>query len=98
MVLDLKGQVDIVLSARVDSVKGRLRTTFSSTPDVPVSKVTLTLAGGEKGLLLNSEGLCGRSKRASASMIGQNGVEREAKVKLQTSCGAGAARKGKGSK
>ena len=89
MVLDLKGQVDIVLSARVDSVKGRLRTTFSSTPDVPVSKVVLTLAGGKKGLLLNSEGLCGRSKRASATMVGQNGIEQESKVKLQNSCGNG---------
>lgn len=98
MVLDLRGQVDIVLSARVDSAKGRLRTTFSSTPDVPVSKVTLTLAGGEKGLLLNSEGLCGRSKKALTEMIGQNGVERESKVKLQTSCGADTAKKGRGGK
>ena len=88
MVLDLRGQVDVVLSARVDSVKGRLRTTFSSTPDVPVSKVILTLAGGKKGLLLNSEGLCGRSKKATATMVGQNGIEHD----RRSSCRPTAAR------
>ncbi len=87
MVLDLRGQVDIVLSARVDSLKGRLRTTFLSSPDVPVSKVTLTLAGGKKGLLLNSEGLCGREKKATAKMVGQNGIEHDSKIKLHPSCG-----------
>ena len=93
MVLDLKGQVDVVLSARVDSVKGRLRTTFAATPDVPVSKVTLTLAGGKKGLLLNSEGLCGQEKKATAKMVGQNGLVMDTGVKLETTCDQGKASK-----
>jgi hypothetical protein len=89
MVLDLRGQVHIVLDARIDSAKGRLRTTFSSVPDTPVSRVSLNLAGGKKGLLLNSEGLCGTTKWAKVSMDGQNGMERASKAKLHTACGKG---------
>ena len=89
MVLDLRGQVHIVLDARIDSVKGRLRTTFTSVPDTPVSTVSLHLTGGKKGLLENSEGLCGSSKRASVTMTGQNGMEMDTGVRLKTTCGKG---------
>ena len=93
MVLDLRGQVHIVLDARIDSVKGRLRTTFPSVPDTPVSTVSLRLTGGKKGLLENSEGLCGRPKKASVAMTGQNGMEMDTGVRLKTTCGRG--RRGK---
>jgi hypothetical protein len=89
MVLDLRGQVNIVLDARIDSVKGRLRTTFSSVPDTPVSRVSLSLTGGKKGLLLNSEGLCGKKKWAEVSMDAQNGSDHESKAMLQTACAKG---------
>jgi len=88
IVLDLRGQFHIVLVARIDTVKsGGLRTTFPSLPDAPVSEVTLNLAGGKKGLLSNSESLCGRKKRAKVTMSGQNGLERVSKVKLRMACG-----------
>lgn len=93
MVLDLKGQVDIEVSAKVDAVEGRLRTTFRGVPDVPVSKLTLSLAGGKKGLLINSEPLCGTSKKATVKMTGQNGVFHKTKTRLQASCGSKARHK-----
>ena len=43
MVAALNGQVDVVLDGRIDSVKGRLRTTFDTVPDVPVSKFVVTI-------------------------------------------------------
>ena len=49
MVLDLKGQIDIELVGKVDSVKGRLRTIFASIPDAPISKFVLDLQGGRRG-------------------------------------------------
>jgi hypothetical protein len=71
LVSDLHGQVPIVLDSRTDSVHGRIRNTFDTTPDVPVSKFVLTLRGGRKGLLVNSKNLCPRrhkgGKRAGAS-------------------------------
>src|SRR4029077_13820956 len=52
------GEIDVVLVGRVDSVKGRLRTTFEATPDAPVSSVVVSLRGGKKGLFENSTNLC----------------------------------------
>ena len=66
LVADLEGQIDIELAGAIDTVQGRrLRTSFESVPDAPVSKFELDLEGGKKGLLLNSKGLCGKPKRAT---------------------------------
>jgi hypothetical protein len=86
--VDLKGQVDFVATARIDSVRGRLRTTFETVPDVPLGTVTLDLVGGSKGLINNSESLCGTSKSATARMTGQNGAVIRKRIKLQADCGA----------
>ena len=63
LVTDLRGQVDIELDSRTDSVHGRIRNTFDVVPDVPVSKFVLTLRGGKRGLLVNSQNQCPRKKR-----------------------------------
>jgi hypothetical protein len=63
IVADLHGQVDVVLVGRNDSVKGHIRNTFESVPDVPVSKFVLTLRGGKTGLLINSRNLCPRRRK-----------------------------------
>jgi hypothetical protein len=82
------GQIDVVLDGHVDSVKGRLRNTFESTPDAPVSSVTLSLLGGKKGLFENSTNLCKTTHKAEANFTGQNGKEWDFKpVVKPTSCG-----------
>jgi len=63
LVSSLRGQVDVELSSRTDSVRGRIRNIFDIVPDVPVSKFILTLRGGRKGLLVNSRNQCPRKKR-----------------------------------
>jgi hypothetical protein len=93
LAVDLKGQVDLVLVGRIDSVDGRLRTTFESIPDVPVSRFSLDLLGGRKGLLINSESLCGKAKKATTRMVGQSGAVVNTKTKLQASCGSKARHK-----
>jgi hypothetical protein len=98
LVMDLEGQIEIELAGRVDAVNGRLRTTFESVPDAPVTSLRLDLLGGAKGLLVNSNGLCGRSRRATVGMAGQNGDIVNVKPKLKTSCGSGASRKRHGSR
>ncbi len=88
VVADLRGQIDIELVGRVDTVDGgRLRTTFEEIPDAPVSSFALNLAGGEKGLLQNEESLCGKPKPAIARMTGQNGKKASSKVSLNPACG-----------
>jgi hypothetical protein len=89
VVADLKGQIGVELSARIDSVKGgRLRATFGRIPDVPVEKFVLNLQGGKKGLVQNSRPLCGKSKKASVDMSGQNGWQMEKLLPLKLSCGS----------
>jgi hypothetical protein len=94
MVLDLEGQFDIELAGKIDTVKGgALRTTFDGVPDAPVSSFVLNLAGGSKGLLQNSKSLCGKPKKATTKMTGQNGAVVKSKTKLQVACGGKARHK-----
>jgi hypothetical protein len=87
MVAALNGQVDVVLDGRIDSVKGRLRTTFDTVPDVPVSKFILTVRGGKKrGLLVNSTNLCAKKYKVIARFTGQNGKKANQRPKLRTPC------------
>jgi hypothetical protein len=64
LVADLRGQVDVELDSRTDSSHGRIRNTFDIVPDVPVTKFVLTLRGGKRGLLVNSQNQCPRKRKA----------------------------------
>jgi hypothetical protein len=87
LVAALNGQVDVVLDGRIDSVKGSLRTTYSTVPDVPVSKFVLTVRGGKRrGLLVNSSNLCAKRYRVIARFRGQNGKKANQRPKLRTPC------------
>jgi hypothetical protein len=90
LALDLYGQIHIEAAARIDAIRGGLRTTFSTIPDAPLGTVTLDLRGGSKGLIQNSEDLCAATKKASVKMIGQNGTSNHLAVPLQVSCGKAA--------
>jgi hypothetical protein len=63
LVAALRGQVDIDLVGRNDSVRGRLRNTFDAVPDLPVERFELTVRGGKKGLLQNTRNLCPKPRR-----------------------------------
>ncbi len=81
------GEIDVVLDGKVDSVKGRLRSTFEATPDAPVSSVLLKLRGGKKGLFENSTNLCKGTHRAEANFTGHNGKTWNKRPKLvPTAC------------
>lgn len=96
LAVDLNGQIHIVAVARIDAVNGGLRTTFHSVPDVPLGSISLDLFGGSKGLIRNSEGLCGAHKKAHVKMTGQNGRSLQGKVPLQVACGKAAKHKRQG--
>jgi hypothetical protein len=88
LVVSLRGQVDLELVGVIDTTKaGGLRTTFKTAPDAPVTKFVISLLGGRKGLLINSEDLCRSSKKARVNLRGQNGMQIKRRVPLQTSCG-----------
>jgi hypothetical protein len=81
------GKIDINLVGRIDSVKGRIRNTFETVPDAPVTRFTLEMQGGKKGLLVNSTDLCRTKHRAIAAFTGQNGKEHDFQPVLEASCG-----------
>ncbi|MBA3864864.1 MAG: hypothetical protein H0X42_00715 [Solirubrobacterales bacterium] len=73
LLVDLKGQVDVRLRGVISATKARIKTVFSTVPDVPVSKFTLTMLGGKRGLLVNSRDLCARPSFSFLNFKAQNG-------------------------
>jgi hypothetical protein len=75
LVAALNGQVNVEVSGVTDTTKsGRLRNTFDMVPDVPVSKFSLTVRGGKKGLLVNSHNLCRHKIFSRLELTGHNGA------------------------
>jgi len=98
LVADLRGQIHVVLVGHIDSVSHhgvtRIRNSFESVPDAPVSKFTLNLFGGKRGYLVNNRNLCLSTQRASIAFDAQNGKTADSVAKVTDACGAGG--KGKG--
>ena len=96
LVADLHGQFDIEVAGRIDNAKGAgLRARFEAVPDAPVSEFVLDMAGGKKGLLINSRDLCKVDRKAEQKLVGQNGVQITRKAKLQAACGSSSSRPSK---
>ena len=87
LVVALRGQVDINLVGRIGNVGGGLSTTFEAVPDVPVSRFSLSLNGGSKGLLINNQDLCRRAQKVTTKLRGQNGKPANARTSLRLPCG-----------
>jgi hypothetical protein len=87
VVAALNGQIDIALDGHIDSVGGRLRATFETVPDAPVSRVVLSFDGGHKGLLENSPGLCSHPLHVTADITAQSGKTADQNPVLNTPCG-----------
>jgi hypothetical protein len=79
-------KVDINLVGRIDSLDGRIRTTFATVPDAPVTQFVLEMQGGQKGLIVNSTDICHGSHRAKADFKGQNGRQRLFKLAVKAQC------------
>jgi hypothetical protein len=96
----LRGQVAFDLIGRI-TIPGskRLRNTFDTAPDVPVTSFTLKLDGGREGSVGNAANLCsrrGRSARAELDYIGQNGKVVQVDQRLQIKgCRARSSRRGR---
>ncbi|HEV7483843.1 MAG TPA: hypothetical protein VGO13_12175 [Solirubrobacterales bacterium] len=86
LVAALHGQIDVDLVGRIDSKNGGIRTTFDAVPDAPVSKFTLTMQGGKKGLLENSRNLCATTNKADVKFTAQNGKTANSTPGLTNSC------------
>jgi hypothetical protein len=88
-------KVDINLLGRIDSVGGGIRTTFEGVPDAPVTKFTLEMQGGKKGLIVNSTNICKGKHHAKANLKGQNGRRYEFSPVVKAQCGGKKGKSGK---
>lgn len=89
LVLALRGLVDVEAAGRIDSVSGRLRTTFEDLPDAPLTRVVLEMQGGKKGLLVNSTDICREVHRFRGQLIGQSGKLFTEQPKVTAKCKGG---------
>jgi hypothetical protein len=95
VVADLRGQVHLVSVGFVDSLRkkkseqSRIRTTFATVPDAPVSKIVFSLKGGKKhGLLVNSQNLCAPTadQRAIVKFSAHNGKVHDVRPLVRNGC------------
>lgn len=97
LVLDLHGPasqpIHIEAAGRTDAVRGALRNSFESVPDVPFSKLTLKLKGGRKGLLINNRNICRRTNRADVRYVAHNGLKTFEQPAVEARCKKGKKRK-----
>jgi hypothetical protein len=95
IVLDFQGKLHITLVGFIDSIhkkgseKSRVRVTFASIPDAPLSKGVLSFYGGKKGLIENSVNLCAKKTKATVKLKAQNGKQKQLEVPLGVKCGGG---------
>jgi hypothetical protein len=92
IVADLRGQIHVTLVGYIDSVKtgpetSRVRTRFLHVPDAPVTRFTMRLYGGKKGLVENSKNLCLTNRKAELQLKAQNGLSRTSNPVIGTKCG-----------
>lgn len=93
--INLVGFIDSVLTKnKHGETVSRIRNRFQTVPDAPVTKFTLEMFGGKKGLLVNSHPLCKGSHRAEVNFTAHNGKVEDLRPALKTSC----PKKGKGKK
>lgn len=87
LVADLHGQIDVTLVGFIDAKRGRIRSTFATVPDAPVSRFQIRLFGRSRGLLENNRNLCSGRNRAIAQFSGQNGRTSDTHLPVSVPCG-----------
>jgi hypothetical protein len=105
LVAELDGQIRVLLAGKIDSGPNKgIRNTFEAVPDAPIEKFELKLKGGPKySLLVNSENLCKKPRKAIARFTAQNGTVQQTKPLIANDCkkksrGAKKAKNGRGRK
>jgi hypothetical protein len=91
LLIPLRGQIALDLRAQSSVSGGKLVTTFPTIPDAPVSKFTLQINGGRKGILVitgRGRSICGKPQVTNATLKGQNGKKETPAIRMSTPCGS----------
>ena len=78
------GGIRVVLQGRTASAPGgRLRIRLVGLPDMPLSQASISLAGGSRGIVVNSASLCSSPRRTSVLLRGHHGRETRLRPRLR---------------
>lgn len=90
------GEVRIAVEGKIGPGRGGgVRAFFEEIPDAPVSRFTLTLHGGKRGLLTNAVNICRQPPSVAVRALGQNNIGAVFRSTLRGQC---VKRKGKKTK
>ena len=96
VVADLRGRgIEIEAVGRIDSSRGGTRATFDGLPDGAVSKFTMVLNGGKKGVLQLGGSLCAKPQHALARFIAQSNATEVLHPVLRAKCAKRPKRRGR---
>jgi hypothetical protein len=88
LVVALSGRgVEIDALGKIDSFKGGLRARFDLLPDAPLSKFTMSLRGGDHGIIALATNTCEHPQVASAKFVGQDNAVHKLQVPMAAKCG-----------
>jgi hypothetical protein len=94
-VLRGSGGIRIVLECRIDSSHGGLRGRCENLPDAPVTRFTMTIFGGRRGILQSAENLCREPQIGATRLLGQANLGWASRPRLSVRCGRRKARTAK---
>ena len=91
--------IEIDVLGKIDSFKGGLRATFDVLPDAPLTKFTMSLRGGDHGIIANATNTCDNPQVSTVKFLGQDNATKRLRVPMQVKCkkkGGGKGKKSKG--
>jgi hypothetical protein len=80
------GSFRIVLIGKIGPAKQGIRALFDNVPDAPIKRFTMTLYGGDNGLLVNTANICTKPPLATVRAIGQNNIGASFTTRLRGQC------------
>jgi hypothetical protein len=87
LVFALRGEGFAVnLDGRIDAVHGRLRATFATVPDAPVTKFVARMFGGRRGILENGGNLCAGTHLVNTRFLAHSNRGWVSRPQLRASC------------
>jgi hypothetical protein len=96
LVAALSGRgIEVEALGKIDSFKGGLRARFDLLPDAPLTKFTMSLRGGDHGIIANAINTCLHPQVASAKFVAQDNAVHKLQVPLRAKCAKRKTKKGK---
>jgi len=87
LIFALRGEGFAVnLDGRIDAVHGRLRATYATVPDAPVSKFVVRMFGGRRGILENGGNLCAGRQPVGARFLAHSNAGWATHPGLRAAC------------